>query len=542
MTMHQNGRYHPGVQLQPEVGRDLWQGLTQIASAVRPTLGPTPRLVAVGRSASNAPELLDCGATIARRIIALPQQQANVGAMLSRAVIWQVHEAVMDGTTTAAVIFEQAVASGLRALAAGADPWSLRRELTHTSARIVAELDAMAAPVSGKAQLTRLAMTHCQDPELAPLIGEILDVVGPEGQVDVHAAPGRRCDREYAEGMYWSGGVVSHQFITDQTTRRIALTDCGILITDFDLNDPADIVLIVQQAKRAGLGALVITAQRLSDAAIGALLTDPMPAFAVKIPGAGETNRMVAQQDLAVLTGGKVFSLAAGDTARQVTPADFGRARIAWASRDLFGLIGGKGDPRRLRAHINGLRQALRDSRDQATTTRLQERLGKLLSGSATLNVGGATATETDARRDNAKRTVSVLRGMLVDGVVPGGGRAYLACGQALAATRSNTTTESARQALEIAIEALEAPARTIWSNAGHEPSALLTRLAKADPGIVVDARDGSLVKAAEAGIQDSAAVAKAAVSVALAAAGQVLTIDAVVSPRSPATATTPLG
>jgi chaperonin GroEL len=384
-------------------------------------------------------------------------------------------------------------------------------------------------------------MTHCHDAELAPLIGEILDVVGPEGQVDVHAAPGRRCDREYAEGMHWSGGVVSHQFITDQATRRVALTDCGILITDFDLTDPTHIHLILAQARAAGLEAIVIAAQRLSDAAIGALLTDPMPAFAVKIPGAGETNRMVAQQDLAVLTGGKIFSRAAGDTARRITPADFGRARIAWADRDLFGLIGGKGDPRRLRAHIGGLRAALRDSHDQETSARLRERLGKLLSGSATLHIGGATAPETDARRDSAKRTVAVLRGVLVDGVVPGGGAAYLACCEALAASRCEATTEPARLALELAISALAAPARTICVNAGHEPAVMLARMARAGPGFGFDARDGSLVNAAEAGLQDSAAVAKAAVSVALAAAGQALTIDAVVSPRSPATATTPL-
>lgn len=541
MTTHANGRYRPGIQLQPEVGRALWRGVNEVVSAVRPTLGPTPRLVAVSRPEGGAPELLDSGATIARRLIALSQPRVNVGAMLARAVIWQVHEAAADGTTTAAIIFEQAVAGGLRALAAGVDPWTLRRHLASMSDLIVTDLDAMAAPVNGKAHLTRLAMTHCHDAELAPLLGEMLDVVGAEGQVEIHAAPGRRCDREYAEGMHWSGGVVSHQFITDQATRRVALTDCGILITDFDLADPADVAVILSRARSAGLGSLVIAAQRLSDAAIGALFTDPLPAFAVKVPGVGETNRMVAQQDLAVLTGGQVFSRAAGDTARQVTPACFGRARIAWADRELFGLIGGKGDPRQLRAHIGGLRATLRESRDQAAAAQLRDRLGKLLGGSGTLHIGGATAAETETRRESAKRTVAVLRGVLVNGVVPGGGAAYLACADALATIRSTASTEPERLGVEVAIAALAAPARAIGINSGHDPAMILARLARAGSGVVFDARDGTLVDAAEAGLQDSAAVAKAAVSVALAAAGQALTIDAVVSPRSPATATTPL-
>jgi chaperonin GroEL len=485
--------------------------------------------------------LLDSGATIARRLIALPEPDANVGAMLARAVIWQTHEAVADGTATAAVIFERAVAAGLRALAAGADPWTLRRQLECVSARIDTELAAMARPVSGKARLTRLAAMLCHDPELAPLIGEILDVVGPDGQVEIHAALGRRCGREYAEGMHWPGGVVSPQFITDQISRRVALTDCGMLISDLDLSDPADITLILDQARAAGMKALVITAQRLSDAAIGALLTDPLPAFAVKLPGAGETARMVAQQDLAVLTGGQIFSRAAGDSARQITPAGFGRARIAWADRDLFGLIGGKGDPRALRRHIAGLRAMLSENRDRDAADRVRERLSKLLGGSATLHIGGATATEIETRKESATRAVTVLRGVLVDGVVPGAGGAYLACGRSLGAMLPAALTDAERLAIQIALAALEAPARAIIANAGHEPAAILARCERAGAGFGYDAATGQVVDLEAAGLYDSAAVARAAVRIALAAAGQALTIDTVVVPRSPATATTPL-
>ena len=541
LSGHGNGHHRPRVRRQPAVGQALWRGVSQVIGAVRPTLGPTPRLVAVSRPSGGAPELLDSGATIARRLIALPEADANVGAMLARAVIWQTHEAAADGTATAAVIFERAVTDGLRAVAAGADPWTLRRQLECVSARIDAELAAMARPVSGKADLTRLATMLCHDPELAPLIGEILDVVGPDGQVEIHAAPGRRCGREYAEGMHWPGGVVSPQFITDQASRRVALTDCGILISDLDLSDPADITLILDQARAAGLTALVITAQRLSDAAIGALLTDPLPAFAVKLPGAGETARMVAQQDLAVLTGGQVFSRAAGDTARQITPAGFGRSRIAWADRDLFGLIGGKGDPRALRRYIAGLRATLREDGDRAAADRVRERLSKLLGGSATLHIGGATATEIETRKERATRAVTVLRGVLVDGVVPGAGGAYLACRRSLGAALPAATTEAERLAIQIALVALEAPARAIIANAGHEPAAMLARCERAGPGFGFDAATGRVVDLETAGLHDSAAVARAAVRIALAAAGQALTIDTVVVPRSPATATTPL-
>lgn len=539
-----NAARRPRVVLQPAVGRAFLSGVRQIVAAVSPTLGPTPRLVAAAKPFGGAPDLLDSGAVVARRIVALPDPTADVGAMYARSVIWRTHEEAGDGTATTAVIFRAAFEAGARWVAAGGDPQALRVHLERASDLVLGALAAMSVPIGGKERLAQAALAACADRELACLLGEIFDVVGAEGQVDVRGGPGRDCDREYVDGIYWAGGVQSALFVADLPDRRAVLEDAGLLISDLDLAEPEDVRGIVARARAAGLPGLVVVAQRLSDRALGALAASQDPpgfrAVAVKTPGTGERARFVAMEDLALLTGGRVVARAAGDRATDARADWFGRARIAWADRDHFGVVGGKGDPRQLRRRVARLRSALREERDDEVATALRDRLGKLLGGSATLSVGGATPSEAAVRKANATRTVAVLRGIVNDGVVPGGGAAFLDCRETLAAAEAASGDADERAALRLVARALEEPTRAIVANAGADPDAVLARIAEAGRGAGYDARHGRVVRMTDAGVVDSTAVAKAAVRSAIGGAAQALTIAALVQHRSPEIATTP--
>lgn len=534
----------PGLVFQPTLARAFRSGVRQVVAAVRPTLGPTPRLVAAAKPFGGAPDLLDDGAGVARRIVALSDRTADVGAMYARAVIWRTHEDAGDGTATTAVIFQAAFEAGAHWVAAGGDPRLLRVHLGRASDLVLDTLTAMSERICGKERLAQAALAACADRELACLLGEIFDVVGAEGQVDVRGALGRGCDREYVDGMHWAGGVQSALFVADLPDRRAVLEDAALFISDLDLTDPEDVLTIVARAREASLPALVVVAQRLSDRALGALVASQDPprfrAIAVKTPGTGERARLVAMEDLALLTGGRVVARAAGDRLDDARADGFGRARLAWADRDHFGVIGGQGDPRQLRRRVARLRSALRDERDGEVQTALRERLAKLLGGSATLWVGAASPSEAAARKANATRTVAVLRGIVTDGVVPGGGGAFLDCRETLAAAAAASTDADERAALRLVARALEEPTRTIVANAGADPARVLARIAEAGPGAGYDARLGRVVSMADAGVLDSTAVAKTAVRSALAGAGHALTIDTLVQRRSPEIATEP--
>lgn len=524
---------------QPTVHEAMQRGVRQVVDAVRPTLGPRPGVVAVGRPlVGGAPELLDDAGLIARRIVELPDRNDDVGAMYVRGLLWRVHERVGDGVATAAVIFQSIYDQGLRYIAAGGDPVALRRHLTSAGRAIGDDLSGMARPVGGEAGLVQVARSVCHDPELAKLLGEIFSIIGVHGQIEIRSGQRRESERDYVEGMYWRSGVHSVQLIADQPGRRAELENCAVFITDLDVQEPRDLVPLLELARDAGRASLVLVAMRVSDRALGLLMANHDPAacrvIAVKTPGVGATERAEDMTDLAVLTGGRPVLQAAGQTLRDVRRDDMGFARRGWADQSHFGIVGGKGDPRLLRGHIVGLRAAHERADDPAARAKLRERLGKLRGGSATLRVGGASEPETAARKAVASRTADALRGVLMEGVVPGGGAALLACRPTLRRLLDESVDVDERAALGILIRAVEEPCRTILANAGVDAGAALARIELAGPGQGFDVLSGRVVDMAEAGILDGLAVARTATETAIGSAALALTVDVLVHPRRP--------
>ena len=257
-------------------------------------------------------------------------------------------------------------------------------------------------------------------------------------------------------------------------------------------------------------------------------------AVAVKAPGLALGDRVAALDDLAVLTGGRPFVKAAGYTLRQVTLEDLGHARRVWADRNNFGIVGGQGDPRALRQHIANLRAAFARSDDPETRKKLRERIGKLMGGSATLWIGGTSELDINARKELAERTSDAVRGAIMDGILPGGGVALLACRPALRQMLDQSTDPDQRAACRILIEALEQPTRTIIANAGYDASEVMGEIKHSGTGCGFDARSAQVVDVAQAGIFDVASVVREAAYSAIASAALALTVDVLVHHKKP--------
>ena len=531
----------PGVVFQPDAYQGIRKGVDAIVEAIRPTLGPFPRHVAISRQeADKAPEILDSGGIIARRIIQIPDRDQDMGAMFTRHMLWKLHERTGDGTVTAGVIFQEIYNQGLRYIAAGGNPMRLRSHLEDGLREILDELDRMTAPIKGKASLIHLAETICHDPELARYLGEIFDVIGEYGRLEIRRGNGRNISRDYIEGTYWEEGLLSRQMITDVENGRSVLENGAVLMTDLDVQEPGDILYLLELAVKAKMTGVLLLVGSLSDRAMSLLLNtinwEKIKVLVVKVPGPGVENQTACLTDLAVLTGGRPLLKATQSSLKGARLDDFGYARRVWAYKDSFGVTGGRGDPRLFRQHIRGLQEAYRREQEQAQRAKLQMRIGMLMGGSATLWIGVLTDREYNLRKEWAERTARALRAALMEGVLPGGGAALLHCKPLLAQRMAQAADSDERAASLILSRALEAPFRAILSNSGYNPGEALVGLDYVSPGFSFDVRTGQVVRADEAGLLDVALVVKEAVRSAVTSAALLLTTDVLVHLKNPPT------
>jgi chaperonin GroEL len=528
----------PGVIFEPRSRQGMQLGINRLVDAIRPTLGPLPRTVVNEQYSKKKPELLDEGAVIARRIIQLPNREEDMGAMYLRQVLWTLHETTGDGTATAAVVFQTIYNLGLRYLTAGGNAMRLRQYLEAAVPVILNKLDEMVVHLHGKNELARLAETICYDPPLAKMLGEIFDIVGEYGRLEIRSGRSRELEREYIEGMYWDGGLFSREMITDVSLGRTSMENPAILISDLEVQDPQDLLPLLDTAIRTEVKSLLLVLKSISERAMSVLLAKPnrerVQVVGVRLPGVSVNFVRQAMQDLAILTGGRPYLQAAGDTLQQLQFAHLGHARRAWADTNFFGIVGGKCDPRQLRQHISRLRSTFVDIDDSKDRKRLQERIGKLLGGTAVLWVGDNTSIAVEARKALAERTAEAMRGSLRDGVVPGGGVALLACKHPLQEKLRQAQDTDERAAYSILLKAIEAPIRTLLDNAGYDPGEILGEVVKAGPGYGFDVVHRQIVDMAQAGLYDTASVVKAIVQSATRGAALALTVDVLVHRKNP--------
>jgi chaperonin GroEL len=527
----------PRVRFAPEVHRGFDRGVNQIANAIRPTLGPVPRLVGVDRGiASITPELLDDGATIARRIVALPGALEDPGAMYLRGLLWRLHDEVGDGTATAAVLFSALLAGGRRAIAAGTPAQPLRSQLESAGKLVVALLEAQAINERSEQLLTGIAASACHDAQMASHFGEAFDVIGENGQLEIRESRRRESWVEFVEGAYWDTGALTISLFTDPVNQRSELHDAAIVISDLAIDDSAEVIPLLELTMRVGSNGLLIIAKSISDRALGLITANQaalgFPVTVVKTPGFSPLDQRDALEDLSFILGGRPLIESAGDKLTTITAGDLGGARRAWATRTQFGVINGMGDPRALRAQVALLEKAHRSAEKEEDKNRFLARLGKFQGGSATLWLGGVTESEIKHRQEAAQRVARVIRNAARDGVVPGGGAALIACQSAMSEQLENSCDPLERTALRIVHDAIEAPTRAICENAGFEATSILADIRRAGAPFGFDVLSGSIVDMPQAGIVDSAQTLKRVVHSSIASAALALTIDVIVHTR----------
>ena len=519
-----------------------------MVEAIRPTLGPIPRMVAASQALDGKPpELLDKGGLVARRISELPDRDADMGAMLLRQTLWQLYEDCGDGTATAALIFQSITNDGLKYIAGGGNAMRLREQLMQGLALALDALDAMSKPISGREQLARLAECVCHDRELAEHLGEIFDFIGEHGQLDARRGHTRSIEHEYMKGMYWKRGAVSRTMLGGgKEADRIVMKAPAILLSDLAIDEPQDLLPVIAMLMRAGAKSLLLVGERFSESVINFILANKKPEqfriVAVKTPGATDDERRAHLRDMAVITGAIPLFKAAGDTlSTPLTPPPapprsikeggnpsrksyFGQAKQVWVERTMFGLVAEGGDQEALTEHLADLLEQVEYAQDKEAEAFLRERIGKILGGVAILRIGDAIPSRMDSRIALAKETAKSLRRAIRDGILPGGGVALLACRDVLAEGRPAADSD-ARAANRMLQRAFEAPIRAICQNAGFD-SAKVAELERAPAGHGIDVRSGAIVDVKEEGIIDVASVVQAAVRGAVSSAALALTID----------------
>ena len=529
-----------GIVFQPATSRGMQRGMDKVINAIRPTLGPVPRTVAIEPTGTKnkRPEMLDSGGTIARRIIQLKGRDDDVGAMFIRHVVCSLQEKVGDGTAAAALLFQKLFSEGLRYVVNGGNAMILRRHFDAAIPLILAELDRMTQPLSGKKRLTGLAMTISHHPVLSEYLGEIFDIIGDFGRLEIRTGRGRELIREYVEGLWWDNGVLSREMVVDKIQMQTTFEESYIFISDLDVEDPNDLVPLLNMCVQNGIKSVLLILATLSDRAMGLLLSKQNQALvqvmAVGCPALTPNARIDSLQDIAVLTGGTVISKAAGFTMRGVKLEHLGRARRIWAGLNNFGVIGGRGDPRIVRGHMAALRQSFFTAKDNDGRKKILARVGKLMGGSATLWIGANSPLEVEALKELAERTSEAMRGAIREGVLPGGGVALRDSRRVLRKAIESEIDIERVAAYRIVIKALEVPFRTILQNAGFDLDDLVPLVNQAGAGYGYDVINRKVVCMVDVEIFDVASVVRAGLSAALSGAGLALSTDVIIHRRNP--------
>ena len=508
----------------------LVRGIELMAALVAPTLGPTARTVAVDSLVSSTPEVLDSGATIARRTIQLADPFEDMGGMLLRHVLLTTFERTGDGTATTAVLTRALVHALHGYVRQGGDIAELERGLGCARRIVLDALTGQARPIEGFEAIRDVAAAVVRNPTIARVIGEIFDATGPDGAVVVESGEATDTTFEYTEGVRWDGGLASEVFL-EAGHGTLRMLEPRILITDAVLDKPEPVLPVLEACLAAGERRLLVIAQDVREPVVGLLMANRQrglleAAAAVRAPSTGDVRAAILG-DLATITGGRLLQAAGGGLAH-VTPADLGQARQVWATRGAFGVLGGRGTRAGIRARVAEARAALgRAGDDQHVRRMTQLRIGRLLGLGAVIRVGAASDPAREELRLRAEAAVGAARLALEEGVVAGGGAALVACAHTLRCARS------ADPAARSLADALEAPMRTIVRNAGYvEPGAILDEAGRRGPRMTFDAARGEWVDAWQAGLLDPLAVVRTAVEVGLSAARGVLRAEVLVRRR----------
>jgi chaperonin GroEL len=516
----------------PQTFACLRQGFDQLAALLALTLGPTQGIVLNDRD-RRSPEMLADSATIARRVIELPQRGADAGAMTLRHMVWRLHERYGDGAATAAVLAQAMLQEASKSLAAGANPMLLRHGIERGVAAAGQSLAAQAEPAAGQETLARLATGITGDPQLGLILGEMFDVLGEYAAITVEEFVAPYLEREYLDGGRWPARPSSRLLMPGENS-ELLLQQPYVWVVDQKLDTLAQVQPALEAALQAPDKApLFIIAREVTGEALGTLTLNHGRGKLV-IGAATLTNFGHLGEDLddvALLTGATLLSEVTGRPAERTGLADFGRARQVTLSRERLTLVGGAGDRQAIRKQITELRQRLAQvDRADNEWDRLRLRAARLAGGIGVLKIGAHTKMERELKQEQAKKAIRTLEFALAEGVVTGGGVAYLAAVPAVLAIHQDCANEDEARGVAIVAAALAAPFKQIVYNHGLvHPAVALHEVSRLGPGYGFDALTGTYTPMASAGVLDCLSVTRGALEAAASAAAMLITTDVLV-------------
>lgn len=506
----------------------LAKGVNTLADAVTVTMGPKGRYVALQRT-FGAPTITNDGVSVAKEI-ELEDNIENMGAQLVKEVATKTNDTVGDGTTTATLLAQAIVNDGLRNVAAGANPLAIRRGIDKAVNAAVAEMKKQAKPVETKEQIASVGTISAGDPEVGEKIAEAMEVVGKDGVITVEDSQTFDITIDTVEGMQFDKGYVSAYFVTDNDRMEAVMKDPYILITDQKISSVQDIMPVLEAVQRAGRGLLII-AEDIDGEALPTLVLNKirgaLNVCAVKAPGYGDRRKRILE-DIAVLTGGQAALDELGVKVADITADMLGTAKSVTISKDNTVVVGGAGSKEAIDARIAQIKGEMENTTSEFDREKLQERLAKLSGGVAVIKVGAATESELKEIKHRVEDALQATRAAVEEGIVAGGGVAFMDAAPALDAVELDDPEE--KIGVDIVKKALTAPVATIAKNAGFEGAVVVDKVAELPAGQGLNSANGEWGDMIEMGVLDPVKVSRVTLQNAASVASLILITEATVS------------
>lgn len=519
----------------------LEAGVNKLADTVRVTLGPKGRNVVLDKS-FGTPLITNDGVTIAKEI-ELEDAFENMGAQILKEVATKTNDVAGDGTTTATVLAQAMINEGMKNLAAGANPIILRKGMKKATDEAVKAIAEMSQPISGKAQIARVAAISASSDEVGEMVADAMEKVTGDGVITIEESKTMKTELDLVEGMQFDRGYISAYMCTDMEKMEAVLDDPYILITDKKISNINDILPLLEQIVKTGAKLLII-AEDIEGEALTTLIVNKLrgtfSVVGVKAPGYGDRRKEMLK-DIAILTGGTVISEELGLDLKDATMEELGRAKSVKVQKENTIIVDGLGDKEEIANRIGQIKGQIEETKSDFDREKLQERLAKLSGGVAVIRVGAATETEMKEAKLRMEDALAATKAAVEEGIIAGGGSAYVHAAEKVAAVVSGLEGDE-KTGGNIILKALEAPLYHIVANAGLEGSVIVNKVKELATGMGFDAYKEEYVDMVEAGILDPAKVTRSALQNATSVASTLLTTESVVANIKEETPAMPAG
>jgi chaperonin GroEL len=506
----------------------LLNGVNILADAVKVTLGPKGRNVVIEK-AFGGPTVTKDGVTVAKEI-ELEDKFENMGAQMVKEVASKTSDVAGDGTTTATILAQSIYYEGSKLVTAGANPMALKRGIEKAVKVVVDELKKISKPTKDQKEIAQVGTISANnDPTIGNIIAEAMNKVGKEGVITVEEAKGMETTLEVVEGMQFDRGYISPYFVTDPEKMEVVLNEPLILVHEKKISNMKDLLPVLEQIAKMGRPLLII-AEDVEGEALATLVVNKLrgtlQVCAVKAPGFGD-RRKAMLEDIAILTGGQVISEEKGIKLESVNLNDLGSAKTVRVDKDNTTIVDGAGDRKALEGRVRQIRTQIEETTSDYDREKLQERLAKLVGGVAVISVGAATESEMKEKKARVEDALNATRAAVEEGIVPGGGVAYLRC---LGALEKLDVDQEEKLGANIIRRALEEPARQIANNAGEEGSVIVQKIKGEKDAFGFNADTGEFCDLIEAGVIDPTKVTRSALQNAASVAALMLTTECMVA------------